>query len=131
LPHGLQLADEVALAGLGVVAPGEVVAAEVLVVDVVGEHVPGDHEQGVAYREGGLALAIFVEPPQQVSILGGQVTMCDQAMPRSICGNLETSAARITQQLPATTQASRAKSRHRDRSRIPVTKLIERVTEAA
>jgi hypothetical protein len=43
LTHGFQLADEVALAGLGVVATGEVVAAEVLVVDVVGQQMPDDH----------------------------------------------------------------------------------------
>ena len=71
LAEGFELADEVALAGLGVVAPGEVIAAEVVVIAVVGEQVPGDDQDGVTDGEPGPGLAVLAEAAQQVSIPGG------------------------------------------------------------
>lgn len=66
-----ELADQVVLAGLGVVAAGEVVFTEVLVVAALVEHVPGDDQDAVPDGEHRAGLTLLPEGAQQMSILGG------------------------------------------------------------
>jgi hypothetical protein len=70
--EGFELADEVALAGLGVGAGGEVVGAELLVGGALFQHVPDDDDEGVGDGEDGFALAFGAEAAHEAPVLGRQ-----------------------------------------------------------
>lgn len=75
MAEGFELPDQVALAGFGIVVPGEVLGAEVLVINVVGQQVPGDDQDAVPDGEHRAGLALLPERAHQMSVLGGQVAV--------------------------------------------------------
>ena len=59
LAEGFELADQVALAGFGVVVQDEVISAQILIGAVVGQQVPGDDQDAVTDSEYRPGLAFF------------------------------------------------------------------------
>src|SRR6266498_3958510 len=90
--EGLQLADQPALLGVGVVVAGEVVSAKIAVAGTVVQDEPDDHQQVVGDRDGGLAAALLAEPAVQPAEAGTQVG----AGPPSSPGRLHQRLADLT-----------------------------------
>ncbi len=90
--EGLQLADQPAFGGVGVVVAGEPVSAKIAVAGTVVEDEPDDHQQVVGDRDGGLAAALLAEPAVQPAEAGTQVG----AGPASGPGRLDQRLADLT-----------------------------------
>ncbi len=90
--EGLQLADQPAFGGVGVVVAGEPVSAKIAVAGTVVEDEPDDHQQVVGDRDGGLAAALLAEAAVQPAEAGTQVG----AGPASGPGRLDQRLADLT-----------------------------------
>src|SRR6266536_2705952 len=90
--EGLQLADQPAFGGVGVVVAGEIVSAQIAVVAPVMQDMPDDHDEVVGDRDGGLAAALLAEPAVQPTKPGTQVG----AGPASSPGRLDQRLADLT-----------------------------------